>query len=126
MKRATLLAVVTGLLLALMAGVAVAENFDGTPKDDTIRGTAQEDSIDGRGGDDRLFGFGKKDNIKGGDGNDRIDGGAGNDIMSGGAGNDVIQANDGIRDRVFCGSGRDLVIKDLLDKVESDCETERN
>lgn len=126
MKRTALLAVVVGLLLALTAGVAVAQNFEGTRGDDTIRGTAQEDTITGLGGDDRLFGFGKKDNIKGNAGNDRIDGGQGNDIMSGAGGNDVIRAGDGLRDRIFCGPGRDVVYHDfLLDKVESDCETVR-
>jgi hypothetical protein len=42
-----------------------------------------------------------------------------------GAGNDVVHAADGYRDRIHCGSGRDVVWADAgfeEDRVDADCE----
>jgi Ca2+-binding RTX toxin-like protein len=44
--------------------------------------------------------------------------------MYGGAGNDTIQAKDGERDTIDCGSGRDTVVVDAVDVVKG-CEKVR-
>jgi hypothetical protein len=44
------------------------------------------------------------------------------DIISGGTGTDTISVRDGQRDRINCGSGRDRVIADRIDRVSSNCE----
>ena len=71
------------------------------------------DRINGGAGDDRIFGEA---------GNDRLTGGSGKDRISGGQGKDDIWSRDGERDVITCGSGRDSVHADALDKVSSNCE----
>ena len=56
------------------------------------------------------------------DGYDTVTGGPGRDRLSGGPGRDRLKARDGRRDSVRCGSGRDRVIADQLDRVAADCE----
>jgi Ca2+-binding RTX toxin-like protein len=41
--------------------------------------------------------------------------------VSGGSGNDTIQARDGERDTIDCGSGKDTVVADKIDVVKG-CE----
>jgi hypothetical protein len=87
----------------------------GTQGRDVLVGTAGPDRLSGRGGDDVLFG---------GPGNDTLTGGAGNDRYFGGLGDDRIYANDGERDFIDCGDGRDQVDADGLD-ILSGCELVR-
>jgi RTX calcium-binding nonapeptide repeat (4 copies)/WD40-like Beta Propeller Repeat len=79
----------------------------------TSRGTATSDVIRGTGAADVLCGL---------DGNDRIRAGPGRDSIYAGPGNDTVFTRDGRRDIVSCGSGRDRVIGDRTDRVQSDCE----
>ncbi len=89
----------------LSTGPATGRTLTGRAGADVLRGTAGSDVIAGRGGNDRLYG---------GKGRDRLDGGAGNDS---------IYAQDGARDIVVCGSGRDRVFADRSDSVARDCES---
>jgi RTX calcium-binding nonapeptide repeat (4 copies) len=80
------LAIFTGLIVLLMilsAPVLVvfvlADNIQGTPRDDTLNGTPEADTINGFEGNDKLFGEGGDDTLDGGDGGDEIRGGDGND-----------------------------------------------
>ena len=82
----------------------------------TPRQTAKSsfnDHINGGAGDDRIYGEA---------GNDRLTGGSGKDRISGGSGKDDIWTRDDERDVITCGSGRDKVHADPLDKVSSNCE----
>jgi Ca2+-binding RTX toxin-like protein len=67
----------------------------------------------GLGGDDLLYGLG---------GNDVLVGGRGRDRLLGGPGSDVVGANDGVRDTITCGDGRDFVHADRADRIARDCE----
>jgi Ca2+-binding RTX toxin-like protein len=74
---------------------------------------------------DHLVGGSGPDVIRGRGGNDVIVGGRGRDTLEGGAGNDRINARDGAVDVVRCGTGRDVVIADRVDRVARDCEVVR-
>jgi len=104
-----------GLLVAfLLAGVASAATVTGTARADRLTGTPRIDAIDGRAGNDTLFGLG---------GSDVLQGGAGRDTVDAGPGDDSIPAHaDGARDRIRCGTGRDIVTAEANDVVGSDCE----
>ncbi len=91
-------------MLPLLALSADARRVVGTERADTLVGTARADVLAGRGGADLLDGRGGRDRLLAGRGADRI------------------QAFDGVRDRVSCGSGRDLVAVDGADTVTADCE----
>jgi hypothetical protein len=87
-------------VLALVAcgtavGAAGAATIVGTSRGETLLGTARADFLDGLGGRDRILAR---------------------------AGNDRIRAQDGLRDTIACGLGRDLVNADRLDAVGRDCE----
>jgi hypothetical protein len=43
-------------------------------------------------------------------------------VIRGSSGNDRISARDRARDNVNCGSGRDRVTADRIDKVAANCE----
>jgi Ca2+-binding RTX toxin-like protein len=127
----------------------VIAGFSGDGDEDTIFGLGGDDLLTGLNGDDLIYGQDGKDNLvgdgepsqfradgkdrlSGGDGNDLIAGGGGSDRLTGGAGadnlsgstgNDVVNARDGRRDRVSCGSGRDRVSADRADTVSRDCES---
>jgi hypothetical protein len=45
--------------------------------------------------------------------------------VSGGSGRDTISARDRTRDRINCGSGRDRVTADRIDRVSRNCERVR-
>ena len=99
---------------ALLAGLASAATVTGTPRADVLRGTARADVLDGRGGSDTLLGL---------TGADVIVGGPGRDTIAGGKGDDRVPAHgDGTRDRIGCGTGRDIVTADTSDVVQRDCE----
>jgi Ca2+-binding RTX toxin-like protein len=87
--------------------------FSGTPRPDRLRGTAGADIMRGRAGADVLYGLA---------GNDTLIGGTGKDRLHGGTGNDTLSARDGLRDTITCGTGRDTVNADPVDRVANDCE----
>jgi len=89
----------------------------------TLIGTAGPDLLRGSKGADKLLGLGGNDRLYGLAGNDIVVGGAGSDRMFGGRGTDRLEARDGERDLVDCGSGRDTAIVDNVDEVNSTCET---
>ena len=93
----------------------------GTSRGDYLAGGGYDDVIIGRGGNDTIFGGAGDDQLLGGPGNDVITGGAGADKISGGPGSDTIYADDGERDVVDCGPGRDRAVVDAVDVVKN-CE----
>lgn len=101
--------------------------FQGSSGDDILRvlGAASAPGVVGAGGDDVLIGGTSADILTGGAGDDRIVGNAGKDLLRGNSGKDRIIANDGARDTIQCGAGKDMVIADRIDRVSSDCEAVR-
>ncbi len=109
--------VVTWLLAAAVTSgsAAWAATISGTDRADRLTGTFRPDRIFGHAGNDVLSGLGA---------DDLLDGGLGRDTLRGGVGNDRLwAAQDGARDAVACGAGRDLANVDLGDAVAADCET---
>ena len=78
--------------------------------------------LDGEAGDDSLTSGDAADKLGGGDGNDRLEGGAGVDEYSGGEGDDTFAARDGLREPIVCGGGHDVVVADVEDEINPDCE----
>jgi Ca2+-binding RTX toxin-like protein len=93
----------------------------GTLGADHFAGTAAKDSYCGLTGADRIFGRKGNDLLSGGPGSDLLNGGPGRDLIYGGGEDDVIQARDGQRDEIDCGSGRDRAIVDRKDSLAG-CE----
>ena len=79
------------------------------------------DQLSGLGGADRLYGQRGADRLAGGRGNDVLVGGPGRDALSAGPGDDRIDARDGQVDTIACGTGRDTIQQDPIDKRASDC-----
>jgi len=71
----------------------------------------------------RLNGQDGSDSVVGGSGNDVLYGGNDEDVLSGRGGNDTIKTGGRWADAVNCGSGRDTVFTDWLDRLSSDCES---
>jgi Ca2+-binding RTX toxin-like protein len=103
--------------LYAIIGTNKNDRITGTNKADRILGRGGKDSISGGRGNDCLDGGTGSDNLSGSIGNDRIygrkggdhlNGASGTDYLNGGSGNDSINAGFGA-DRVFGGSGRDLI-----------------
>lgn len=115
------------------AGDDVARGGGGV---DTLRGDAGADLLLGDAGIDTILGGAGDDHLIGGSGDDRIEGGPGSDTLSGGAGRDVLLAGpgrgvlyggpgddrldavNGVRDVVDCGTGTDRARVDLVDLVQ--------
>jgi hypothetical protein len=126
-------------------GTDARDTMDGTEQNDDIRGMGDNDVVRGLGGIDALEGDDQEvslsrhgdDQVFGGsDGSDLLSGGRGADFIDaleassnggvdtarGGKGNDRVDADDGQRDVIDCGDGRDSVEFDAgLDKVKN-CE----
>ena len=100
-----------------ITGTSGADVLNGAQGGDSIRGLGGDDVLRGAGGRDCISGSSGQDRISGGPNNDRISGGTGNDVISGNSGNDRINSVDGTRDRVDCGSGRDVARVDRIDRV---------
>jgi len=142
MKRTMLLIASMMLALLVAAGVALAQdgvtkicktNCHGTERDDQLSGTAKRNSIEGRNGADKIEGNGAKDTLNGnlgadavygGNGEDKVYGGGNDDYVQAGikkdriytgSGNDVVAAKDGFRDQIYCGSSYDRVYVDRID-----------
>ena len=85
--------------------------------DDVLTGSGQRDSLYGEFGDDRLLGLANEDRLRGGPGDDALDGGSNRDSL------ELFEIPGGVRDRVHCGSARDLVLDQRRqDLLEPDCE----
>jgi Ca2+-binding RTX toxin-like protein len=99
-------------------------DLPGCPKGGPLLGTDKGDLLAGEKGDDEVRGLGGSDDIMGGDGNDVLYGGSQRDFVGGYDGDDVIYGgpgddteldvasagefgNDGQRDKLYCGEGRD-------------------
>lgn len=90
---------------------------------DTVYGLNGTDYLFGSNGDDQLYGGNGQDRILGDYDEDYIVGGKGWDYLSGNAHADTIEAADGQKDTVYCGSGeRDRASVDKEDTVDG-CET---
>jgi hypothetical protein len=107
--------------VARSSGTAGGDLITGTKGKDVLSGGKGEDCISGGPGNDTLSGGDGADSLSGGAGNDAIDGGKGRNKISGGAGNDAINAANHSRDTVNCGSGRDKVTADRMDRLRG-CE----
>jgi hypothetical protein len=104
----------------------------GEKGNDEIRGGSElyggdgNDVIYGFSGPDWIVGDNGDDVIHAGDGNDFfLSGDKGDDVIYGGDGNDHLDARDpkdGVRDKLYCGAGRDKYEADPNDYVDSSCE----
>lgn len=104
-----------GLAFLLAVGGSSAAVRTGGPGPDRLLGTNRADLLQGNAGNDRMLGRGGRDVLVGGTGRDRLVGGPGADSLA--AEVDVA------RDSVSCGTGRDVVTAELVDRVARDCET---
>src|SRR5215203_2557676 len=122
----------------LLSGTASNDMLDGLEGDDQIRGLGAKDQllagkgsdvIHGGPGDDlEVYGAGGEDVIYGGDGDDVLSGDWGKDVIYGGDGNDLLDGasnEDGERDELYCGKGKDKYLADKNDYVDSSCEVKR-
>jgi Ca2+-binding RTX toxin-like protein len=107
-----------------MYGSSSRDLMYGLKGSDLMRGNGGDDYINGDGGRDRLAGGSGNDTVVGGAGGDVIAGNGGNDRLNGGKGNDRIEAADGRRDWIDCGSGNEdvLVFDSGLDSFTRNCE----
>lgn len=105
-------------------GTALADDINGTDRDDLITGFGGFDDISAGGGDDVVFGGFGQDLIEGDAGddilngenwNDGLFGGAGDDDLYGGSSNDILVGGEG-NDTLNGGSGND----DLIDSSGAD------
>jgi len=111
--RTALAAACTVALVIPLGGGAVADDIEGTNRDDRLYGTNGPDQITGRAGDDALFGRGGRDGLTGDRGKDMIFGGARGDTISGGLLGDYIQGDrghDSIVDWVATEFGPDMPV----------------
>jgi hypothetical protein len=92
---------------------------------DKLLGQRGEDWMAGNRGDDALYGGNGDDTVGGGPGDDLIQGGYGNDALYTGTGDDQVNARDGHKDVITCGSGNDLIYLDFKLDVLRDCGTNR-
>jgi Ca2+-binding RTX toxin-like protein len=107
------------------SGQAGDDRVRGGSGNDRASGGSGRDVVSGGAGNDALAGSAGDDTLRGSTGNDTLNGGSGGDLIEGGSGKDTIRARDGERDRISCGTGRDTVAADRIDKVASDCERVR-
>ncbi len=81
-RRLSVVWLMAGVLVVLVAGVASAALVAGGPGNDTLNGTAGDDSLYGREGNDTLNGLAGNDDLDGGPGADTLNGGAGTDAAT--------------------------------------------
>jgi Ca2+-binding RTX toxin-like protein len=118
-------------LFGAQAGTDGNDKLSGDDGNDTLYGAGGKDTLKGGKGKDKLFGGDGNDTLDGGDGKDSLDGGRGNDKLTGGkdvnklkggAGDDNVNAKNGKKETVDCGSGKkDKASVDKTDKVKG-CE----
>lgn len=144
MKRTIFVLALMGAATLLVAGTALAMTVRcsggecrGTDMADRIFGSASKEVVYAGGGNDDLFGRRGDDLLKGDQGNDEVygqsgddrpKGGFGKDRVFGGPGNDLVrggrhnQTDDGVRDFLDCGDGKDTVYYTPGVDVIKDCE----
>jgi Ca2+-binding RTX toxin-like protein len=119
-----------GGCLAALLGTNGPDTLEGAGDGEVILGFGGDDRIESGDGHDCLIGAGGKDVLRGERGDDRLTGGRGNDTLVGGpgvnaydagAGRDSVDARNGQRELVRCGSGRDTARVDRRDRVRG-CE----
>jgi len=100
-----------------VSGGRASDCLDGGSGSDNLSGSIGNDKIYGRTGKDHLNGASGTDRLDGGSGNDSINAGFGRDRVLGGSGRDLINvATAGPPARVDCGSGRDKVRVNHLER----------
>jgi hypothetical protein len=104
-----------------VSGGGGADRVFGRSGDDGVSGNAGNDRVSAGSGNDRVYGRSGDDGVSGNAGDDRVDGGPGKDRLFGRRGDDLIDARDGERDLVYCGTGRDTVRADREDVLHR-CE----
>jgi Ca2+-binding RTX toxin-like protein len=108
-----------------LSGGAGADRLFGDPAqgDDYYTPTFPwgHDRLYGGPGDDQLYDTGGRNTFSGGAGDDLLEGGVGSDRLRGGAGADAIDARDGARDDLRCGTGLDRTRTDRRDRLRG-CE----
>jgi Ca2+-binding RTX toxin-like protein len=115
-----------------LAGEAGRDRLDGGSGNDDLSGGTDADLLEGGAGSDTLAGEAGDDALHGGAGDDRVeevgDGyragetiDVGSNVISGGAGRDTVHAANGRRDRINCGSDKDRVVVDRVDRLKA-CE----
>src|SRR5215218_178072 len=108
----------------VMGGLGNDVIYGGADNDSLIGdGTGEDgnDVIHGGPGDDGSRGMEGEDVIYGGPGNDKLDGGP-SDAVYGGPDELLPGGEDGQRDKLYCGEGRDSYWADKEDYVSSSCE----
>jgi hypothetical protein len=118
-------------------GAFATNDLPGCPKGGLLLGTDKKDELSGEKGDDEIRGLGGNDGLSGGPGSDLLYGGEGDDFLDhgdyrdegdsadvfyGGDGNDQLNAEGGLRAKLYCGAGRDDYAADKDDYVDSSCE----
>jgi Ca2+-binding RTX toxin-like protein len=116
-----------GGIAASITGGAGADRVTGGARDDTLTGSAGNDILSGGPGDDLLLGDAGNDRLLGGAGGDELDGDVGKDWLIGGpardrffgfVGRDRIDAVDGVKETVDCGTDDDFARVDLRDRIQ--------
>jgi thrombospondin type 3 repeat protein/hemolysin type calcium-binding protein len=92
-----------------------SDSVTGGAGDDQIGGGSGDDRLHGDTGDDLLVGNAGDDFLTGQDGNDDLVGGPGKNTYFGRSGRDLIQADNGVAEKVDCGSGEDQALVDASD-----------
>jgi Ca2+-binding RTX toxin-like protein len=98
-----------------------AENDDVRSSVENAIGGAGPDILAGSAENNELRGGVGSDTLTGGDGNDLLDGGKGLDTFDGGSGVDHINSRDDVGEQVSCDTGKDTVLADELDQVDTSC-----
>ncbi|MEX0993263.1 MAG: calcium-binding protein [Solirubrobacterales bacterium] len=124
-----------------LEGGSGADRLDGGQGNDRLNGGGSGDVLEGDNGHDTLDGRAGPDLLSGGAGNDTLDGAAGDDRVrevgdgyregetvdvgsnriDTGSGRDTVDAANGRRDRIDCGSSADHVTGDRIDSIKR-CE----
>lgn len=106
--------------------LTTVEGLEGGTAADTLSGSDAADLLIGGDGPDVLTGRAGADDLRGDAGADTLDGGTGEDDLDAGADDDTLQARDGGRDRLICGTGTDSGLRDTDETlVSADCEAVR-
>jgi Ca2+-binding RTX toxin-like protein len=120
----------SGGCAAAIVGTDDPDTLVGGGEGEVVLALGGGDRVDGGGGHDCLLGYQGDDVLRGQAGQDRLTGGRGADLLVGGSGlnaydagpgRDVVQARNGKRELVRCGSGRDRARVDRRDRVRA-CE----
>jgi Ca2+-binding RTX toxin-like protein len=99
---------VTGIAAAITGGAGA----------DVLTGGAGDDLLLGDAGNDRLLGGAGRDELDGDVGNDTLTGGPAKDLFFGFVGRDRIEAVDGVKETIDCGTDDDFARVDLRDRIQ--------